>query len=98
MYVVLVLMLPPVNCTGANGTLKAGSAPRELHLHARRIHVELLGHRHRESGVDALAHLRLADDDGDGVIRRDAHEGVRLKRAPARGRPQRSLARNALPR
>ena len=26
MYVVLVLMLPPVNCTGANGVLKAGSA------------------------------------------------------------------------
>ena len=26
MYVVLVLMLPPVNCTGAKGALKAGSA------------------------------------------------------------------------
>ena len=62
-YVVLVLMLPPVNWMGMNGTLNAGSAPANSTCHARRIHVELFGQRHGEAGVDALAHLRLADHD-----------------------------------
>jgi hypothetical protein len=57
-----------------------------LDLDAIGIDVQLFGHRHGQAGVYALAHLGLADDDGDGVIRRDAHEGIGLQGTTVGGR------------
>ena len=52
---------------------------RELHRQLRRLDVELLAEQHRQAGVDALAHLALADDHRDRVVAGDPQEGVRLE-------------------
>ena len=43
------------------------------------IHVEFLSEDHRQSGIDALAHLAFADDHGDAIVCPNAHKSVRLE-------------------
>jgi hypothetical protein len=64
---------------GRERHVEGGVGRREFHLHARGIDVELLGGGHGEAGVHALAHLRLADDHGHGVVGRDPQEGIGLE-------------------
>ena len=47
-----------------------------LHADLQPVRVQLLGEDGREPGVAALAHLDVLADDRDGVVRRDADEGV----------------------
>ena len=48
----------------------------------RPVGVELLGDEHRDAGVRALAHLRVVDDDGHGVVGPDPHKGIERERPP----------------
>ena len=49
---------------------------RGLDTDAAPVGFQFLRDQHRQRGVDALPHLRLVDDDGDAVVRRDADESV----------------------
>ncbi len=49
---------------------------RGLEADLRPVRVQLLGDEHRHAGVRTLAHLGVVDDDRDGVVGPDAHEGV----------------------
>ena len=40
------------------------------------IRVKFFGHEHGQRRIDALAHFGMVDDDGDGIVRADAEEGV----------------------
>jgi hypothetical protein len=45
-----------------------------LDVHPRPIGLHLVGDDHRQAGAHARPHLRPVRDDGDGAVRRDAHE------------------------
>ena len=44
------------------------------------VGVELLGDKGGKSGRDPLSLVEVFDEDGDGVVGRDPHEGIRSKR------------------
>ena len=70
---------------------------RRLDADLRPVGVELLGQDGGQSGMRALSDLEVLGDDGDGIVRRDPHEGVgrehsvrrrvALSGRPARRRP-----------
>lgn len=39
-------------------------------------HFQFFGHQHRQAGVNALSHLQMFDQYGDGVIRRDPQKSI----------------------
>ncbi len=43
------------------------------------VGLQFVGHNHWDGGVNALAHLRLRDGDGDDVIRRNTYPGTEGK-------------------
>ena len=49
----------------------------ELSAHLLPVGVELLGDKGRKSGGDPLSLIEMLDQNGDGVVGRDSHEGVR---------------------
>jgi hypothetical protein len=58
---------------------------RRLDADLRPVGVELLGEQRREAGMGALAQLDVLGDEGDGVVGRDAHEGVGREHPRRRG-------------
>ena len=59
---------------------------RMLDLDLAPVGVQLLGNQHGQRGPDALAHLGMGQQHGDGVVLADPQEGVGRERArPARG-------------
>ena len=49
---------------------------RRFEAHFAPVSVQLFSQQHRQSGVDALAHLGVIHDDRDALIAADAHEGI----------------------
>ena len=56
---------------------------RAFDAHLRPVRIQLFGNQRRQPGVRALAHLEVLDDDGDRVVRADAHERIGLERGAA---------------
>ena len=67
-------------CPGCRSSPRRPAPARRLH--ARPVGLELVGDDHRHAGAHALAHLGAVADDGDGAVRRDGDEDLRIV-APA---------------
>ena len=72
-----------------------GRGRRVLDAHLRPVAVELLGDQHREAGPDALAHLGVREQHGDGVVAADAQERVGAAGAAGAAAARRRGARDA---
>ncbi len=65
--------------------VELGVGRRELETHLRPVGVELLGDDGGEPGGVALPHVEVLDDHRHGIVGRDPHKGVGLRRGTAGG-------------